>query len=231
MLIFLANTVIYWLSPITYPRYLFMMLPLAFIVFIFLARYHALAGTIHYRFISLSFYGFMFMLVLANAMLPLLFAKNLNVNQLYIKSFAVLVAGLLTIYFLHVVRGKTNVLFCLCVVLLISRISFNLFLVPYRQSISWPDLCRKDAIELAKGTRGEDLFVIADTMIIANAYYITRERGEILRFKDEPTRDAYYIVEDTTLFGNSFRKEFTMRATISRRHRFYAGKFIPDAEK
>jgi hypothetical protein len=97
--------------------------------------------------------------------------------------------------------------------------------VPYRQVTAWPEKCREDAIQLARGTKGQELFLLTDTITIPNAYYITRERNEILTFEEVPTRESYYIVDDTTLFGGHFNKAFSMRSTISRKHRFYAGKF------
>jgi 4-amino-4-deoxy-L-arabinose transferase-like glycosyltransferase len=230
ILVFLANIIIYWLSPITYPRYLLMLFPLIFIVFLYLAKYHELTNTVNYRIVSQLLYGFMIALVISNALLPVVFARKLPVNQVFLKAFVLLAAGLLSLYLLSYSRKKTNTIFTLAVILLISRISFNLFLLPYRQSISWPELCRNDAIHLGRETKGQNLFFMTDTMIIPNAYYITRERNEILRFNNTLLKDTYYIVEDTTLFGGNFRKEFTMRATISRKHRFYAGKFARDPE-
>ncbi len=225
ILIFLANVVIYWLSPITYPRYLHMLFPLLFIVLLYLTKYHAVTNTMNYRIMNKLFYVATIALVLVNAVLPFVYAQKVHVTHVILKACILSAAALFSFYWLYYSRNKSNAIFTLGVVLLITRISFNLFLVPYRQTISWPVLCRSDAIKLAQGTKGEDLFIIADTMTIANAYYITREREEILRFKDSPTKDAYYIVDDTTLFDGSFRKEYAMRSTLSRKHRFYAGKF------
>jgi 4-amino-4-deoxy-L-arabinose transferase-like glycosyltransferase len=58
--IFIANCIVYWLSPITYPRYLLMLMPLLFIVFLQLSRYHAITNTLNYRVVVIVFLIFVF---------------------------------------------------------------------------------------------------------------------------------------------------------------------------
>jgi 4-amino-4-deoxy-L-arabinose transferase-like glycosyltransferase len=226
-LVFLANIILYWLSPVTYPRYLLMLVPLAFIVFLYLARIHARLGTPHDAILRKVLLMIMFPLVLANALLPVVFAGRIAVDNLYVKSLLLFAAGILVLYFLYFAPNRSNVLLSLGVILLISRISFDLFLVPYRQSKSWLDLCRKDALELARETKGEELYLYADTLTIPNVYYITRERNEILRHGDIPLAGSWFIVKDTLGCLAPFKKELTMRVPYYTKY-FYAGKFILD---
>jgi 4-amino-4-deoxy-L-arabinose transferase-like glycosyltransferase len=223
LFVFLTNMVVYWLSPITYPRYLLMLFPLIFIVFLYIAKMHAISGTPHYRFMKALLYWFMVSLVLASGLLPVLFASHIPVEKVYLKSLLVLAAGGLVLFFFHRTRSS-GLLYSLGLALLISRVSFNLFLVPYRQSISWMDLCRKDAIEIAKYTKGQEMYLLTDTITIPNVYYLTRERNEILRYKTSPVVGPYFIVKDTSLFGSAFKKEFSMRVPYYTRS-YFAGKF------
>jgi 4-amino-4-deoxy-L-arabinose transferase-like glycosyltransferase len=225
LLVFLSNMAIYWLSPVTYPRYLLMLVPLIFIVFLYLGRFHAFSHTIHYTIVKRILLVILLLLVCANALLPVGFAEMIPVDHLYLKSLLLFIAGIAVLYFVYFSQNRSNVLLSLGLILLISRISFDLFLVPYRQSISWLDLCRKDAVELARGTKGEELYVFADTLTIPNVYYITKERNEILKYKEAPQQGPYFIVKDTLEFEGAFQKEFTMRAPYKRKY-FYGGKFI-----
>jgi hypothetical protein len=108
--------------------------------------------------------------------------------------------------------------------MLISRISFNLFLVPYRHYESWLTMCRNDSIELAQKTKSEELYYMTDTITTLNVYILTRERGEILRFRDDEEPGPYYIINENTKYNGNFEKEFSMR--VPNYHRsYFAGKF------
>jgi hypothetical protein len=204
-----------------------MLMPLIFTVLLYAAKFHALANTPHYRIMKKLIPGLVAALVLASALLPVIFAPRIPVEHVYLKSLLVLLAGGLTMYFFHFSHSSKNVLLALGMALLISRISFNLFLVPYRQSESWATLCRKDALAIAHNTRGQELYLLTDTITIPNAYYLTRERNEILRFRETPSAGPYYIVSDTLQYGNAFKSEFSMRVPY-RIRTFYAGKFKTD---
>ena len=116
-------------------------------------------------------------------------------------------------------------LLLIVVVLLLSRLSFNLFLIPYRQNSDWTEACKQDALKLAKRTKGEKLFLLTDTITSPNSYYLTRERNDILKFKTVPEEGPYFIVDDTLKYDNAFKTEFTMRSPFKYKT-FYAGNFI-----
>jgi 4-amino-4-deoxy-L-arabinose transferase-like glycosyltransferase len=223
LLIFIANLLVYWLSPITYPRYLLMLIPLIFVVFLYLGKIHALSNTLGNKIVVKLLYIFMITLIIASSLLPVIFAGKIPVTHLYLKSLLIFLTGLLVFYDYHSSK-QSSLLFTVGILLLISRISFDLFLLPYRQSISWSDKCRRDAIALAKNTKGHEMFLLTDTITIPNAYYLTRERKEILRFKTIPEKGPYYIVLDTTLYGDAFKKEFVMRIPYNSSS-LYIGKF------
>jgi len=227
-LLFIANLLIYWLSPITYPRYLLMLFPLIFIVFIKITKYHAILNTGVYKIFTRITGILLIVLVLTNALLPAIFAHEIPVHNLYIKAFIILTAGVAIWYYFYYSQKRANILFTVALVLLLSRISFNIFLVPYRQHIGWANLCRKDAIRLAEETKGEQLFLLTDTITTPNAYYITRERNEILQFRKTPVKGPYYLVDNPNKYDNKFKTEFGMRIPNHRKRRLFAGKFIAD---
>jgi 4-amino-4-deoxy-L-arabinose transferase-like glycosyltransferase len=226
VLVFLFNLIIYWLSPITYPRYLIMLLPLTFIVFIYLAKYHVLANTPNYKVIYKLVIFIIVTLAIVNLLLPVAYSKHLPVNHIFLKTMFILLAEMIPVYILFFSNRKTGTIFILVIMLLISRISFNIFVLPYRQSTSWLTFCRKDAIKVSHATMGHELFVMADTLTVPNSYYITREREEILKFSDTPEEGSYYLIFDEALMGCNFRKEFSMRTTLSEDTLFYAGRFF-----
>jgi 4-amino-4-deoxy-L-arabinose transferase-like glycosyltransferase len=223
LIVFLCNILVYWLSPITYPRYLLMLIPLLFTVLLYLARYHSFLRTPHYRIIKIVFGGILGILLLANLFLPMIYKPVIPVDYVYLKAFLLFLAGILVIY-ISSVKQKGNLILSVGMIFLISRIGFNLFLIPYRQSESWANKCRSDAISLGKETKGQDLFFLTDTITIPNAYYLTRERNEILRHDSVPGSGPYYIVGDTSRYGAAFKKEYSMRIPYQNRS-YFIGKF------
>jgi hypothetical protein len=226
LLVFGANILIYWTSHITYMRYLLMLFPLIFIFLLQLAKIHAFTNSLNYRIVKRILLISVILLFITNFLLPVIFKSELPVNGVYLKTFILMILGIFVIYSLYFSKQKINLFYALAVMLLLSRIAFNLFLVPYRQIISWGDLCRKDAIHLAKETSTEDLFIMTDTITIPSVYYITRERNQILRSREKYTIGPYYIVEDTAVFGEHFNKEYSMRIPV-KKNSYYAGRFSP----
>jgi hypothetical protein len=188
-----------------------MLVPLAFIVLLHAARMHSLLNTLIHKITSGLLKFFLIAVGLVSVLLPVIFSKKLPVSYLHLK-IAVLVAGLALIFvFRRNNQSQYGLFYNIVMALLIARISFNLFLLPYRQSQSWVSLCRSDAIKLGKATAGEKMFVLADTITMHNVYYLTRERNEILRYSRFPEPGNWYIFDDTVKYQNYFHKEFTMK--------------------
>jgi hypothetical protein len=200
-----------------------MLMPLFFVVVLYLARMHTLTRTVHFRIAKVLLFTMMVILMLTGFMFPLFSAKNLPVEQVYLKSFLILIAGGLVMMF-PLMTKRANLIFSFGLMLLISRISFNLFLIPYRESESWADKCRSDAITIAQLTQDSKLYCLADTIMMPNAYYLTRERGEILYFREFPETGPYYILSDTISYGKNLQPKYIMRIPHPDRM-FYIGKF------
>jgi hypothetical protein len=198
-------------------------MPLFFVVVLYMARMHTLAGTIHFRVTKFILFTMMIMLMLTGYLLPVLSAKKLPVEQVYLKAFLILIAGGLVIAS-SLMTKKASLIFAFGLILLISRISFNLFLIPYRESESWADKCRSDALAIAQMTKDSKLYCLTDTIMVPNAYYLTREREEILYFREFHEAGPYYILSDTMNYGSSLQPKYTMRIPHPDR-KFYIGKF------
>jgi hypothetical protein len=156
--------------------------------------------------------------------LPLAFSKEIPANYYFSKVAVILLLLIVFIYFIKRTGARAGLLFYVVFALLVSRISFDLFLMPYRQSRDLLTECRHDAIKLAKATKGHSLYYMTDTITMHNVYYITRERNRILTYKKEPESGSYFIVDDTLKAGPGFRKEYSMKVPYLYKT-LYAGKF------
>jgi len=116
-----------------------------------------------------------------------------DIPDIFLKS-SILMVIMAIITFLFV-KLKESRLIIFVIVLLVTRIIFNIFLMPNRSlaEIQY----RAAAIKVGKITKGEDLYLLGSTYIDHDAsFYISRERGEILRKEYHNTDDNTYYLAD-----------------------------------
>lgn len=199
-LIFLANILVYWVSPGVFPRYFFMFLPLLFPLFLhfyLIEKEAAKAGTNKgrlFKIFSVFFIVLAGLLLIGIPILPLQEAFE-NIPHLWLKTLPVWLL-LLLVYFL-MIRRPQHQLLSLIVILLGFRIIFNFLVLPDRAS---RQMKYKIGIEgLTEMAEGHSLFIYRDNYLLAESdlFYITNERQEILTRKmaDFPS-EALYIVDD-----------------------------------
>ncbi|NJK86186.1 MAG: hypothetical protein HC906_09640 [Bacteroidales bacterium] len=126
----LINIVVYWTSPEVYARYLLMFVPLFYTLIFtgynFLPSEAFLKKTIQVVLLVFSFiFSLVFLIVFFHPV------KNL-VNHAYLKVSLILILLVFLLY--KSIRNLQNVHIYLIVILLVSRIGFNWFVLPYRYS-------------------------------------------------------------------------------------------------
>jgi 4-amino-4-deoxy-L-arabinose transferase-like glycosyltransferase len=193
MLVAGFNIIPYWVSPDVYPKYIMMLIPMFFTVFIF---FYLKFRAAHKR-------------------------LSIALEWVFIVASTIISTGYLTIPFLpqfsslHGVVWKSLVLFCLSVfftvlvwkikkqrivlfaiILIIARVAFGLFIWPQRA----PEFDRyeKDAKEVALITAGEEVYYYhAEMSQYAASYIMTREKWDIIRMeKQSPKNNIFYITDD-----------------------------------
>ncbi len=221
-LVTIVNIAVYWLSPTTYPRYLLMLMPMAFAVFLYAGKFHAFLKTMNYRVVQYVIVLFTIGLIFSSIVLPVYFSAYIPVSHIYLKTSALVVVG--SLLYLVLKPFRAGLFYAVVMITLFTRISFNLFLQPYRESVDILTTCRNEAIELAQNTRGAPLYYMTDTITIHNVYYLTRERDEILTYRDKPDDKSFFIVDDSLKPGASFKRYFSMHVPYYFQT-YYAGKF------
>ncbi|MFK7934745.1 MAG: ArnT family glycosyltransferase [Saprospiraceae bacterium] len=194
LVIFLANIIIYWTSPEVYPRYLLMLVPLLFIVFVYLHQFHQAERTWQYRVVQ----GSLFLLI---GLVLISFGASFFLERLdivegrYWKSALLLMSAIPLVYFFY--QYKNERFAAAFAILLIARIGFNWFVLPDRLANDWGSLVRESAVKSAKRTLGEPLFIYETARPEEmQSFYITAVRREILRAKSEDFNTTdYYIID------------------------------------
>lgn len=192
-LVFLANILVYWVSPDTFARYLLMLVPLAFTVFLHLHLQHEVEST---AWSKIMYYTFA-ILIAANA---LFHAGYWIVDLLRLAEYSLtigivffcLTLGCLFMYFRHPQHRLAWVIMSI----LLLRISFDLVILPVRYRTD-PDVERREkAIQVAHEIGRQPLYLVADTVNAPTLYYLTRERMQLVERVSLPVPGSFNIIYD-----------------------------------
>jgi 4-amino-4-deoxy-L-arabinose transferase-like glycosyltransferase len=179
IIVFLANIVVYWTSPEVYPRYLLMLAPLLFVVFIWLHDVHASKNSLTFRLIDRIFFVFL-ILIVVGSVIPLFLERTQDTAGVYWKSGFLLLSGVATLVIYH--REQAQRLPTMIIALLLLRIGFNWFVLPDRNAEDWGNACRISSIEAARQEPDKPLYLYKDTELqMTNAFYLTNARQQIIR--------------------------------------------------
>lgn len=217
LLIFASNIIIYWISADMRPRYLFMLVPLLFLIAAKAYHESQKVEARLFRMIDLTLQIFAF--IGSFSILYYLFWSETNqMSGVWIYIPLLFIVSVLSAYFS--LKMKDYRLLFILIVLLCVRISFNLFNLPARYN-SYPDATyRQDEIMAGRLTGDYDLFILGDTPVNHDAsFYITRERKQILtRTSEIKQKPAFYLTDKKNLANFADRlvnykiyKKFTIK--------------------
>ena len=217
-LLFLAVLPVYWLSPATIPRYLFMLIPLGLTVAVPLYQELGLARRWQVRWLDAAW-----LLLLGLTTLGLLVPPGLRalaaaglvapveleflrgVPQSWLLSvtfFGVLALGTYLFWRLADYR-----LLVLGYYLLVLRLAFDVFIFPARMQTSPEVGYRTAALRVGRETKGQPLMLWPGSLLDnVEAFYIARERGESLVTGALPPRPGtLYLADERLLQGRTYR--------------------------
>ncbi|MEM9324852.1 MAG: hypothetical protein AAGA85_04325 [Bacteroidota bacterium] len=188
-LIFCANVLVYWVSPGTASRYVYMLFPLATTV-LFYAFCQA-SGTSFHRLLT-GFFGVVITLfALASVTLP--FIPTLEgINGLLVTSAGSFLcfAILLWLYWQH----SQHRLLLFLVAVIGARLLFDLVVLPHRAKHGPVVEDKQLAYDILEKTGGQPVKIMGNSMISRTTiFYLERESEEVLSFDDDPQRGTFYL--------------------------------------
>ena len=212
LLMFLANIFVYWTSPGVFPRYLLMHAPLIFIVYLYLHNYHKAEQSLHFKIVNILF--FVLCAGAALGSIAPLFVKELEELPLLIPKVIGISSSLFLLTYLFWKRKDDRILIMI-LFLIIFRIGFNWYILPARNADDFGNLCRLSSKEMGDSLKDKELYVYKLTLMPPmNCFYLTNERGAIIRRKlYNFEEDALYIIEPERYPSLSYEKvgSFTVR--------------------
>jgi 4-amino-4-deoxy-L-arabinose transferase-like glycosyltransferase len=187
-LIFITNNIVYWLSPETRGRYIFMLIPLATLIFAWFFTHNANQKLNSIFKWLVAIFG---IIVLAGLVAAPFYKDTKILNHIWpISIFLILILGL--VIFLIIKNKKIVWLFFL--MMMIARIAFDLIIIPPRIVNAKERRYKEAGIEIAEITKDAELYIFNNQIKEAMSFYITRERGEIIKVRKKKIPGPYYLI-------------------------------------
>ncbi|QEC51040.1 4-amino-4-deoxy-L-arabinose transferase-like glycosyltransferase [Anseongella ginsenosidimutans] len=197
LLILLGNIVVYWLSPATMPKYIFMLYPCIFT----LIAYGFVRFAREAHFWRKLFDGLFILVTLALCLgtlyLPFADLGTAVIPWIYLKA-TVLFLLLLLLSFLVIRLPAQRILVFACV-LAVFRLGFSWFSLPERFAGNGLKEQMEALQEIGRESKGNDLYFYyqpgtSSVEVHRSLYYLERERGETVALTDHVTDyDALYF--------------------------------------
>lgn len=206
--IFLANIVVYWLSPGIFARYLFMMVPLIYLVFLYL--YWVEEGppaSWRKRIIDtvLLFIG-----LVPTVIIPVLFFTGLSNEVPSILLWVVWVVFVFISFLMF--RMPTHRMLLAITAILCIRIVFNLTVLPARAEGEQRYLAGVRGV--VENTKGYSLYIYKNNYLVqeADAFYINQGRGDLLQRKYNGFTSQELLLVDDRQYDPSLFEEIYVYA-------------------
>ncbi len=193
IIIFISNISVYWISPVIYPRYLFMFLPLVFGTCAYSYYVFGLNTRVDRYVFQPVLFIFIVLFPLVLMVLPFTGRSEFHSDKVIPWVLITLVSLVFPWLFIKL-RSQRILIFI--AVWLLTRVAFNVFVLPDRLMTGRDIYWKEGAVETGRLTKGMPLYLFEDCPIHhMSSYYITAERNEMLtRWFDVPSQDAYYIM-------------------------------------
>ncbi len=190
-LVFIFNILIYWTSPESYPRYIFMLFPPLFTILVFhffrdLARNGKYSRVVEYFLMGVMVLG-----ILAAIPMPLLKQTNF-VDHAWLKASVMFATMALLTWLYYKLKEQRMIIFASAMLML--RIGFDWFIIPPRYNDF--QVHKEGALKAAEVTGDAKLSIFKDSETEhATTFYITLGKMQLLKFQydDFNTTDFYYL--------------------------------------
>ncbi len=212
-LLFAVLTPVFWLSPATIPRYLFVLMPLFFTVVVYFYEQFGAESRWPRRVVDgllLAVLALVGLGTWATPFVPLTAALP-GVAWKTVAVALPLAASAVAFWKLPAQRLAWLGLF-----LLILRVGFNWFVLPVRLTTRDETGFRTGALRVAQIAGKEQVYKLADAKLDNDeAFYITRGTGHIVysstsaRLPAPPAANAFYLAEDRQLIGRKYHEYYS----------------------
>ncbi len=197
LLVFFFNFIVYWTSPQVYARYLFMFLPLLFVVFFSLYQSFKRENSGYIRFLNGLFTVMCFVLLLASFALP--FSTYTKFVDNYLIRTVILVFSFAVICFIAI-KYRQLKLHSFLLAVIVFRIGFNWFVIEQRGARDLYAL--HTAEKIAAVSNGKPLYILKDAKVgnfDGMSFHLSTRRNEILKYDSIINHQKYFIIDTSQI--------------------------------
>lgn len=192
--LFMANILVYWISPGTYARYVLMLIPLSYLVALFFYEKEKEEKT--WRIWLLSK-----LILLVVVVLPLVALGALwhpAVEEPHVQKTWVWIVGiLLAIFAGYYVYQQQHRPIILVAILLTLRVGLNVVVLPSRAATTYSAVAKADAIRIGERYMDEDIRLYQGSRLdYTSSFYLANTRQKLtVRDYDALEEDVLYIID------------------------------------
>ncbi len=207
LVMLLANILVYWISPGTRSRYLYMLYPLAVMVLTFLYTGYPAKEDHRQRWFARITLYLTLMALVGSLALPFIPALA-DLEGLWILSLisAIALSVLLWIAF----RKRINPVLGLILLAVIIRFIFGATVLPLRATQSSEALDKADAARIVEIVGDAPLYMYAGQNISrTTVFYLEAARQQTLPYRDQIDEQAYFLAKKVMLVNKSYLLYYT----------------------
>lgn len=195
LLIFLANYLLYFISPEAKQRYIYALYPFLVNVLLFLFLEFRKDWKMKYL---KTFAWAVLGLGIAGSIAILYIPDFYELTFIFpVSLFSFLALALLALYWC---RMKLHPLLVMVVVLIIFRIIFDMTILPVRAHDDHASVRKNDGLEIARIAGNKNVYLLGHSNISNGmVYYIVNATAKVVRRENDPTLPGYFIVDKTYL--------------------------------
>ncbi|MDW3196599.1 MAG: glycosyltransferase family 39 protein [Cytophagales bacterium] len=203
----LTNILLYWLSPETGSRYLYMLYP--FIIIVLLYAFHLAPTHVGrdkaFKVIGLVVLGLFFT---ATVSYPFILTKQVPDGAMIASLMVACLMPFLIYGFLKLQKWR---LLLIMTGFLLIRVVFDFSVHPLRAQDSPMQEYKQRGIQLTEVAEDHPIFIYKDTRIsYTSAFYTTRESKRVIRRTENKEFDGLYLVREDLLKGEEYQVRYLM---------------------
>jgi len=191
--VFIFNIIIFLISPGSFQRYVLMLMPLLFIVFVIYYDWHKKNGTIHVKLLDTLFLAIGIVFCIGVFAFPMVEATGF-VDHAWLKAAVLFIIMASVIVWLF--RKPEYRLEMLIIILLVVRIAFNLYILPSRVHDQYHSDSRAIARKIGREYKDYPVYDFDHQLPVNYVYYVTAERQKVIQINNDTTRPGYYFYHD-----------------------------------
>ncbi|MEM9831631.1 MAG: glycosyltransferase family 39 protein [Bacteroidota bacterium] len=208
LILFVSNVAIYWISPGTRSRYVYMLYPLLVVILTFgYTSFYQSTNHLRFRW----FHGIILGLIIISGLtcLALPFIPQLADIA---GTIAISIVSTLTIAVVLVIHLKKPAFALpnLILLIVILRFVFAGVILPYRAQQGSAAQDKADAYQITEITKNEPLFLFEDSRCsLTTVFYLEKERTEVLGRNAEINSQYYYLANRSLLDDKKYEVFYT----------------------